>query len=53
MHSRARFDGMIMEYADDEHCDLLSTLFALMVELVLMHVCAWCEIQDYVIETLM
>lgn len=47
------FDGTIMEYADDEHCDLLSTLFAVMVELVLMHVNTWYGIQDYVIERLM
>jgi hypothetical protein len=47
------FDDTIMEYADDEHCDLLSTLFAVMVELVLMHVNTWYGIQDYVIERLM
>jgi len=42
-----------MEYADDEHCDLLSTLFAVMVELVLLHVNTWYGIQENVIETLM
>jgi len=41
-----------MEYADDEHCDLLSTPFALIVEVELMHVNMWYGIQDYVIETL-
>jgi hypothetical protein len=42
-----------MEYADDERCDLLSTLFAVMDELVLTQVNTWCGIQDYVIERLM
>jgi hypothetical protein len=42
-----------MEYAYDDQCDLLSTLFAVMVELVLMHVNKWYGIQDYVIERLM
>jgi hypothetical protein len=42
-----------MEYADVEHCDFLSTLFTVMVELVLMHANTWYGIQDYVIETLM
>jgi hypothetical protein len=41
-----------MEYADDEHCDLLSNLFAVMVEVVLMHGNMWYGIQEYVIETL-
>jgi hypothetical protein len=42
-----------MEYEDDELCDLLSTLFAVMVELVLMYINTWYGIQDYVFETLM
>jgi len=41
-----------MEYAVVEHCDLLSTLFIVMVELVLMPANTWYGIQDYVIETL-
>jgi hypothetical protein len=47
------FDGTILECTDDEHCELLSTLFAVMVELLLMHGNTWYGIVDYIIETVM
>jgi hypothetical protein len=42
-----------MEHTDNEHCDLLSTLFGVKVELVLMHGNTCYGILGYVIETLM